>query len=153
MRGAEQVRGVDLLVLVVEDRGLDRAVEELVGVAAEELVQRVLARDVDGEAAPAPPGATPQLAQGRDGAGERDADRGVERADVDAELERVGRDDPEQLALDEPAFQLAPLLRRVAGTVRRDPPRELRVAEVLELAGEKTTAANVDGNCSSTFGQ
>ena len=45
---------MDLLVLVVEDRRLDRAVEELVGVAAEELVERVLAGDVDREPAPAP---------------------------------------------------------------------------------------------------
>ena len=113
MRRAEDVGGVDLLVLVVEDGVLHRAVEELVGVAAEELVERVLARDVDREAAPAPAGAAPLLAQAGDGAGERDADRGVERADVDAELERVGGDDPEQLALDELAARLEPLLRRV----------------------------------------
>ena len=132
VRGAQHVPGVDLLVLVVEDRGLDRAVEELVRVAAEELVQRVLARDVDGEAAAAAAGAAPHLPQARDGAGERDADRRVERADVDAELQRVGGDDAEQLALDEPALQLAPLLGRVAGAVGRDPVRQLRVPEVLE---------------------
>ena len=125
VRGAEHVRGVDLLVLVVEDRGLDRAVEELVGVAAEELVERVLAGDVDGKAAPAAAGAAPHLAQRGDGAGERDADRGVERADVDAELQRVGGDDAEQLALDQPALDLAPLLRGVAGAVGRDPRRQL----------------------------
>ena len=126
VRRAEDVGGVDLLVLVVEDRVLDRAVEELVGVAAEELVERVLARDVDRQAAPAPPGAAPLLAQARDGARERDADRGVERADVDAELERVGGDDAEQLALDELALELAPLLRRVARAVGRDALGELR---------------------------
>ena len=50
----------DLLAVVVEDRRLDRPLEELVGVAAEELVERVLAGDVDGEAARAgaPPGPT-----------------------------------------------------------------------------------------------
>ena len=48
------------------------------------------------------------------------------------ELERVGGDDAEQLALDEPALELAPLLRRVAGAVGRDPLGELGVAEVLE---------------------
>ena len=41
-----EVGEVDLLGLVVEDRPLDRAAEELVGVAAEELVERVLAGDV-----------------------------------------------------------------------------------------------------------
>ena len=98
VRRAQQVRGVDLLVLVVEDRRLDRAVEELVGVAAEELVERVLAGDVDRQPAPAAPGAAPHLAQRGDRARERHADRGVERADVDAQLQRVGGDDAEQLA-------------------------------------------------------
>src|ERR1044072_353723 len=39
VRRAQQVREVDLLVLVLEDRGLDGTVEELVGMAAEELVE------------------------------------------------------------------------------------------------------------------
>ena len=132
VRRAEDVGGVDLLVLVVEDRVLDRAVEELVGVAAEELVERVLARDVDRQAAPAPAGAAPLLAQARDGARERDADRRVERADVDAELERVGGDDAEQLAVDQLALELAPLLRGVARAVGRDALGELGMAEVVE---------------------
>jgi hypothetical protein len=38
----------DLLALVVEDRRLDGPTDELVGVAAEELVERVGAGDVDG---------------------------------------------------------------------------------------------------------
>ena len=63
VRGAQHVLGVDLLVLAVEDRVLDGAVEELVGVAAEELVERVVARDVDGEPAAAAAGATPLLSQ------------------------------------------------------------------------------------------
>ena len=80
---------------MVEDRRLDRALEEVLGVAAEELVERVLAGDVHREAAPAPaPGAPPHLAQARDRAGEGDDDRRVERADVDPQLERVGRDRP-----------------------------------------------------------
>jgi hypothetical protein len=92
---------VDLLGLVVEDRRLDRAVEELVGVAAEELVQRVLAGDVDGQARARGARRAPHLAQRGDRAGERHDDRGVERADVDAELERVGGDDRAQVAADE----------------------------------------------------
>ena len=63
VRRAQQVREVDRLVLVIEDRRLDRPVEELVGMAAEELVQRVLAGDVDRQAAPAAPGPAPHLAQ------------------------------------------------------------------------------------------
>ena len=68
-------------------------------------------------------GASPLLAQRRDRAGEADGDRAVEQADVDAELERVRRRDAEQLALDEPPLDLAPLLGRVAGAVRREPLR------------------------------
>ena len=128
VRRAQHVRGVDLLVLGVQDRRLHRAIEELVRMAAEELVQRVLARDVHREAAAATARAAPHLAQRGDRAGERHADRRVERADVDAELERVGGDDAQQLAVDEPALQLAPLLRRVAGAVGRDPVGELRGA-------------------------
>ena len=107
---AQQVRGVDLLVERVEDRRLHRAVEELVGMTAEELVERVVARHIDRQAAPAPARAAPHLAQRGDRAGERHAHRGVQRADVDAELERVGRDHAEQLARHEAALELAPLL-------------------------------------------
>ena len=127
VRGAEQVGAEDLGVLVVEDRGLDGALEEVGGVAAEELVERVLARDVHREAPPAPPGAAPHLAQRGDGAGERDDDRGVELADVDPELERVGGDHRAQLAADEAPLELAALLGGVAGAVGGDEPRELGV--------------------------
>jgi hypothetical protein len=101
-------------------------------VAAEELVERVLPGDVDRQPAPAAPGPSPHLAQRGDRAGEGDADRGVERADVDAQLQRVRGDHPEQLAVDQPALQLAPLLGRVAGAVGSDPLRELAAARVLE---------------------
>jgi hypothetical protein len=101
-------------------------------VAAEELVERVLARHVDREPAPAAAGAPPLLAQARHRPWERHADRGVEHADVDPELERVGGDDAEQLAVDELALELAPLLRRVAGAVGRDALGQLGVAEVVE---------------------
>ena len=140
VRGAQHVRGVDLLVLVVEDRRLHRAVEELVGVAAEELVERVLARDVDRQPAPAAPRAAPHLPQRGDRARERHADRRVERADVDAELERVGGDHAEQLALDEPVLELAPLLGGVARAVGRDPLGEVAAAHVLERERARSCA-------------
>ncbi len=133
VRGAEQVGGVELLVLVVEDRGLDRALEELVRVAAEELVECVVARDVDRQPAPAAARPAPHLAQRGDGAREGHADRGVERADVDPELQRVRRHDAEQVAADQPRLELAPLLRRVAGPVGRDPRGELRLPAALQL--------------------
>src|SRR5436305_1101837 len=61
VRRRHQVRQVDALGLVVEDRGLHGALEELVGVAAEELVESVVARDVHRQAGAAPPGAAPHL--------------------------------------------------------------------------------------------
>ena len=113
----------DARVRVVEDRRLDAAAEQRLGLAHEVLVERVLARDEHGEAVAAPPGAAPLLAQRRDRAREADRDRAVERADVDPELERVGRRDAEQLAGHQPLLDLAPLRRRVAGAVRREPRR------------------------------
>ena len=93
--------------------------------AAEELVERVLAGDVHRQPAPAAPGAAPHLPEAGDRAGERDADRGIELADVDPELERVGGDDAEQLSRAEPALNLLALRGRVAGPVGRDPLGEL----------------------------
>ena len=92
--------------------------------AAEELVERVVARDVEGEpAALAAAGAAPLLAQARHRARKRDRDRRVEMADVDPKLERAGRDDPEQLTRREAPLDLASLLRRVAAAVGSDPRR------------------------------
>ncbi len=94
-------------VRVVEDRRLDLAVEQRLRLAHEVLVERVLRRDEHREAVRAAAGASPLLAQARDRAGEADRDRGVEVADVDPELERVGRRDAEELALDEPPLERA----------------------------------------------
>ena len=137
MRRGQDVAGLDVRVLVIQDRRLDRAAEELVGMAAEELVERVLARDVDGEPLGPPAGAPPHLAKARDRAGEGHADRGVELADVDAELERVGRDHAEEVARDEAVLDLAALLRRVARAVRGDPRGEVLAPALLQAkAGE-----------------
>src|SRR3954470_23613496 len=61
-RRGHQVARLNTLVLVVEDRGLDRPLEELVRMAAEELVESVIPRDVDREALRAAPGPPPHLA-------------------------------------------------------------------------------------------
>ena len=117
---------------MLRDRHLDRALQELVGMAAEELVEGVLAGDVERQPLGPPPRATPHLTQARDGAGEGDADRGVQIADVDSQLERIGRDDCQQIAPGKPRLDVAALLRRVAPAVRRDPLGELRPAQLLE---------------------
>jgi hypothetical protein len=111
-------------VRVVEDRGLDPAAEEGLRPAHEVLVEGVLARDHDREPVAAPARAAPLLAQARDGSGETDGDHAVEQPDVDPQLERVGRGHAEQVALDEPPLDLAPLRGRVAGAVGRQSPCE-----------------------------
>ncbi|MEJ7566922.1 MAG: hypothetical protein WKF41_01530 [Gaiellaceae bacterium] len=50
-----------------------------------------------------------------------DRNRAVECADVDPELERVGRGDPEQLAGHQATFDLASLRGCIAGAVWREP--------------------------------
>ena len=127
VRRAQQVLPVDQRRGVIEDRRLDRAVQELVGVAAEELVERVLAGQEHGQAAPPAPRPAPHLAQRGDGSGERDHQRAVQLADVDPELERVGRDDRAQLAAHQPLLELAALLGGVAGAVGGDELGELGV--------------------------
>ena len=97
--GGRDVAVEHALVLVVEDRRLDPAAEQRLGLAHEVLVERVLARDQDGEPVAAAAGSSPLLAQARDRAGEADRDHRVERSDVDAELERIRRAHAEQLAL------------------------------------------------------
>ena len=96
--------------------------------------------------------------------GKRDAHGGVELADVDPELERVGRNDPEQLAAGETALDVVALGGGVARSVRRDPLGQLGVEPVrawrrissiplrdfmkqivrapLEISYEKTSAAS-----------
>ena len=111
------MRVEDARVRMVEPRRLDPALEQRLGLAHEELVERVLARDEHREAVAAASGPAPLLAQRGDGAGEADRDRAVELADVDPELERVRRRDAEQLAVHQPPLDLAPLRRRVAGAV------------------------------------
>ena len=123
----------DARVRVIEDRGLDAPRQQRVGLPREELIECVVRCDEDREASLPPAGATPLLPERRDGSRKPDRDRAVEQADVDPELERVRRRDAEELSLDKAAFDLATLLGRVAGAVRREPiPR----CDVHALGGE-----------------
>jgi hypothetical protein len=85
-------------------------------------VQRVVARDQDGQRLVAiAPGAPGLLPQRRAGAGPAADDHGVQPDKVDAELQRIGRGEAEQLAGVEGGLQLAPLLAQVATPVGGDP--------------------------------
>src|SRR5205814_9764623 len=77
-------------------------------------------------------GPAPHLPKRSDRARERDADRGVELADVDAELQRVRRAHGHQLARGETVLDLAPLRRRITGPIWRDQLTEIGPAGVLE---------------------
>ena len=106
----------------------------------EELIERVLPGDIHRETPPAPAGSAPHLPEARDRAGEGDADRGVELPDVDPELERVGRDDAEQLPGREPALDLLTLRGRVPGAIWRDALGELRIEPVAGVAQDQLDA-------------
>ncbi len=112
--------------MCVDDRGLHPPPEQRIGLAHEELVEGILARDEHCRAPPPAPGPAPPLPEARDGPGESDRHGAVEQPDVDAQLERVRRRHAQELALDEPALDLPSLRRRVPGPVRREAPGERR---------------------------
>ena len=118
--GGAQVRAQDVGVVGVEDVGLDRLPEQGLGVVDQIGVQRVVARHHHPErVAGAAPGPADLLPQGRAGAGEAGEQHGVEAADVDAELERVGRGQAEQPAVAQRLLERAALLGEVAAAVGR----------------------------------
>ncbi len=87
-----EVRLEDVRVGKVDDRVLDRPREQAFGLAHEVLVERVLAGDQHRPALAGAAGPSPALPEARHRAGKPGDERDVEAADVDAELERAGRD-------------------------------------------------------------
>ena len=111
---------------------------------AEELVERVLARDVHRQPAAAPAGAAPLLAQRGDGAGERHATAAssapMSMPSSSASVVTTASSSPSV----EPALQLAPLGRGVAGAVGGDAVGQLggTLPEVLlDVAGDQLHGA------------
>ena len=89
----------DERVVGIDARVLGRRAEEVVGMRDHELVERRAGRHEDRRRpAAAPPGAAGLLPERGDRARIAGEHGDVEVADVDAELERVGRDDAEHLA-------------------------------------------------------
>ena len=120
-RRALDVIDEDVQVVRIDERALGRGVEEVRRVADDELIERRAAghhhRRRPARAAPGAAGALP-------GGGNRARIAGhhahVERADVDAELEGVGRDDGADAALAQPLLDLAAPVRQVAAAVSAD---------------------------------
>ena len=119
--GGADVAVEDARVRVVEDRGLDAALQERLRLAHEVLVESVLACDEHRETVAAPPARPHCWRSDATVPGKADGDGAVEQPDVDAQLERVGGGDAEQLAFDEAPLDVAPLRRCVAGAIRSEP--------------------------------
>ncbi len=111
----------DVGVVGVEDVGLDGLAEERLRVGDQVGVERVVAGDHHAEGVPgAATGPADLLPQCGAGAGEAREQDGVEAADVDAELERVGRGQAEQSPGTQRLLELATLLGEVAAAVGGD---------------------------------
>ena len=137
-RGA-QVGEQDMQVVRVEARLLGRVVEQELGMVDDVLVDRRARGDEDRDAGALPPaGPAELLPRGGHRARVAGQDRHVETADVDAELERVGRDDAEDLAVAQPALDRAAFGRQVAAAIAADAAaRPVALAERLPQAREQ----------------
>ena len=117
-RGALHVVDEDVQVVGIDQRVLGRGIEEIRGIADNELIERRAAGDEHGRRPTAPSSRTSgSLPRGGDRPGVTGHDTDVERADVDAELQRVGRDDRAHAPLAQPFFNLAAALRQVTTAI------------------------------------
>ena len=111
----------DVDVVRIDVARLRGGAEQILGMADDELVDRRRGGDQDrqrdfGRAARS----ARLLPAGGDGAGEPGHHRRVQPADVDAQLQRVGRHHPPQRPVAQPAFDTAPLVREVAAAIGGD---------------------------------
>ncbi len=121
VRGARDLGAGDERVVGVDHRGLGRAGQQLARMACVPLVELVVAGDEHGRGASGRAAGTPDLlAHRRQRAGEPVQHDGVERTDVDAELERARGHDAAEVTARESGFELAPFGGEVAGAVRGD---------------------------------
>ena len=121
-RRGPQVGEEDVEVVRVQAGLLRRALEEELGVVDDVLVDRCARGDEHRDARPLAPAGPPELLpRRRDGARIAGQDRHVQATDVDAQLERVRGDDPEDLAVAQAMLDRAPFRRQVAAPVAADP--------------------------------
>ncbi len=111
----------DVEVVGVDQPMLGRALEQVLRVGGQELVDRRRRADQCRQAGARPAAGSAHLLPGAgDGARIADADRRVETADVDPELERVGCHHPAHAAVAEPGLDRVPLVRQVAAAIAAD---------------------------------
>ena len=108
----------DVEVVGIDQRALRRRVEEVRRIPDDKLIERGAARhEHRGRSATAASGASGPLPGGRDRAGIAGHHAHVERADIDAELQRIGRDDGADAAFAQALLDFAPPLRQVAAAI------------------------------------
>jgi hypothetical protein len=117
-RGALHVLDENVQVVRIDERVLGRRVEEVRRIADDELIERRAAPDEHGRRAP---GAPPRASGPLPCRGNRPRIAGhhayIQRPDVDAQLERVGRDHRAHAAFAQPFFDLTPPLRQVSPSI------------------------------------
>ena len=121
-RRAPQMSDQDVEVVGIETRLLGASLEEELRMMDDVAVNGRAGRDEDADARLATtPGPADLLPRRRDRARVTGQDRHVESADVDPELERVRRDDAEDLAVAKAALDRSPLEGQVAAAIAADP--------------------------------
>ena len=139
---AAQVRHEHVRVVQVDHRPFRCAAEQLVGVAHHPLVELVLACDEHRQALLAGAATPPDLLPERgDRAREAAQHHGVEAADVDPELERVGGDDAAQPAAEQVGLDLATLRGQVAGSIGPHRIGQLGSDGAADVLGDQLGAA------------
>ncbi len=108
-------------VVGIDERPLGRRVEEIGRVANDELIERRAAghHHRGGSAGP-PPRASRALPRGGDRARISRHDADIERADVDAEFQRVGGDDGPHRTVAQPLLDLAATVRQIPAAIAAD---------------------------------
>ena len=120
-RRALHVLHENVQVVGVDERVLGRGIEEIRRMPHDELVdRRARSNQHRGRSRRSTAGAARALPGGGDRTRVAREHGDVERADVDAELERVGRDDAADHPFAQPAFDLATAQRQVAAAIAAD---------------------------------
>jgi hypothetical protein len=105
----------------IEYRPFELPAEEQLGMMDDVLVEGVRHRDEHDRAVASPPSDPSDPLPGRDqGTGVSDKDAEIEAPDVDAQLERAGREHREQFTAEEPSLDPTALLGEVSGAVGGD---------------------------------
>ena len=122
MRGAGQVSRKNVRVVWRDEGVLGTAVQQCVRMAHQILIERVIARDQDGERLlVAAAGPSRLLPCAGDAARIADQHRGVESSHVNAQFQRVCRRNAQQPAIEKLPFNLPTLGWQISGAVRLDP--------------------------------